>query len=424
MRKMLTVAVAVAALGWGCGDKQGGETPAKGATSQAASQAAGSAAPSAAKDALGKAAASAATQIKGVDPLIDAAKGVEALAKGDGQGITVEAYEALMLKLTECEVTDSGIDRKCPAYKALRETRKNRGTLVKDWGGAMAGLGKKHIAHAHPAVRIQAASLMGSIFGTSADSQNLIIDAAKAEKHPEVLKQMLRTVASAIAKNDAVRELMLANAGHADPKVRMEVVSALTSTWAKGTTDTLEKAMELVEKDPEADVRNYACRRLGERADERVLPLLTKLTKTPGEDGKRYSACFRGIISMWSSPVAHAKPSEQAYRLTLALLKKTPRSNVHPPWTAIPAMEWAKQARFQENAPWFKKQALIDVLGSVVGDKDANWLARSSGVDAMTKLGAQKADLEKAKAAYGKADPVGTDKRIVDKLDKAIAELK
>ncbi|MCA9547245.1 MAG: HEAT repeat domain-containing protein [Myxococcales bacterium] len=424
MYRVLITALAAAALAVACGDKKPAEGGSAAAPASQAESAAKSAAPKG-TNTLGSAATSAAANIKGAEALAAAAADVEALTKKGEQGVTVEEYEKLLLALSACAVENSGIDRKCEAYKALREARKNRGTLVKDWGGAMAGLGKKHIGHESPAVRIQAASLMGSIFGTSQDSQDVIIAAAKAEKHPEVLKQMLRTVASSIAKNEAVRELMLANAEHADPKVRMEVVSALTSTWAKGTTGTLEKAMEMVEKDADGDVQNYACRRLGERADERVLPLLLKLTKEPGEDGKRYSACFRGLISMWSSPVAHKTPSEKAYKATLALLKKTPRSNVHPPWTAIPAMEWAKQERFQENAPWFKAPELVAVLGAVVTDKDANWLARSSGVDAMVKLGATKADFEKAAKAYADAkDKPGTDKRILEKLEKAIAAAK
>lgn len=420
MRRMYGACLAMAlTFSVGCsGEKKPAEpeqkTPASAAQS-AAAQAPTSKAPASALKVEAKP-----PKIKGADQLIEAAQDVKALADNKAKGVTVEAYEALLLKLNTCQVTPNGIDRKCEAYKALRQARKNRGTQVKDWGGAMAGLGRKHIKHTHPAVRIQAASLMGSIFGTSEQSQGVLIEAAKTEKDAGVLKQLLRTLASSIGKNEAVKALMMANADHADDKVRMEVISALTSPWAKGTTDTLEKAMALVEKDPKPDVRNYACRRLGERADERVLPLLTKLTRSPGKDGKLYSACFRGIIAMWSSPVAHAKPSKRAYELTLKLLKRTPRSSQHPPWTAIPAMEWARQKRFRDNAPWFKPKALVAVLGQIVGDKQANWLARSSGVDAMKKLGATQADFAKLEAAYaGAKDTPGTDKRIWEKIQKA-----
>jgi hypothetical protein len=428
MRNRFGAILAVAlTLTLGCNEKtpsDGG--PAKQASSQAASVAspASGAASTAtnAKAELGKGLGEA---TKTTTELVEAAKEVKALAENKTPGVTVEAYEALLLKLSDCAVTGSGIDRKCDAYKALRQARKNRGTLVKDWGGAMAGLGRKHISHANPAVRIQAASLMGSIFGTSADSQTLLIKAATGEKHPEVLKQILRTLASSIGKNPAIKDLLLSQADHANDKVRMEVVSGLTSTWAKGTTGTLEKAMEMVEKDTSNDVRNYACRRLGERADERVLPLLKKLTKAPGDNPKLYSACFRGLIAMWSSPVAHAKPSKKAYQLTLKLLAKKPRSSAHPPWTAIPAMEWAKQKRFSDNAPWFKRADLVAVLGKIVADKKANWLARSSGVDAMRKLGASQADFAKLEAIYaGAKDTPGTDKRIYEKIKKAGSQAK
>ena len=340
------------------------------------------------------------------------AKQIGAALKNKGPGLTEAQFEALLIGLKDCEVKDNGIDRKCPAYKAYREGRKNRGTLVKDWGGMLSGMGRKHIKNTAPAVRIQAANLMGSIFGSSKESQAAIITAAKSEAHPRVLKAMLRSISSSIAKNDDVRKLMLLKADHPDKKVRMEVVGSLTSSWARGTKGTLEKAMSMVEKDAAPEVRQYACRRLGERADERALPLLKTLT-AKSDDEKLYSACVRGVIAMWSSPVPHKAPSEAAFKHTLTLFKKTPRSKAHPPWTSISAVEWAAKKRFQEAAPWYKNDELVAVLMDVVKDRKANWLARTGAVDALKRLGATPVQFGELAKSYADAAGKPRDRKSV-----------
>ncbi|MEZ4471031.1 MAG: hypothetical protein R3F60_09585 [bacterium] len=429
MRRLAIAALALTGL-WGCGDKTATPTGEKAAAeSKAPGSTAAAIATQGAKSPVtpelaGKV-ANAAEQLKGgkqlTGALADGAAAAQGLAQG-GEGVSAEELEKLLLALSACKVDDAGIERDCEANKAWREARKNRGTLIKDWGGMMATLGQKHIKNESPAVRIQAASLMGSIFGASNDSQGAIIEAAKVESDPQVLKAMLRAVASSIKKNDAVRELALSQAGHADEKVRMEVISALTSSWAKDTEGTLEKALEMTEKDPSAEVRIYACRRLGERADERALPLLTKLTADHKADPKLYSACVRGLIAMWSAPVPHKEPSEKAYKATLALLKQKPRDEALPPWTAISAVEWAAKERFQQAAPWYKKDELVGALADLAADRQSNWLARTAAIDAMKRLGAEAADFEKLKKSYADVkDKPGTDKHVLDKIEKVIA---
>lgn len=423
-----TMALTVALLGFGCADKPTSDAK-KAPTSKAP---ASNAAP---KEAAVKSAASLpvvaltkkAGQLKAGKQLLQLGKDVKnvgAALKTGGPGLTEAQFEALLLGLSKCEVKDNGIDRKCPAYKEYREGRKNRGTLVKDWGGMLSAMGRKHIKHKSPAVRIQAAGLMGSIFGSSKESQSAIVTAAKNEQHPRVLKAMLRSVSSSIKKNDDVRQLMLANAKHADQKVRMEVVGSLTSSWAKDTEGTLEKAMEMVEKDPAIEVQQYACRRLGERADARALPLLKKLTAKPS-DSKLYSACVRGVIAMWSAPVPHKAPSKEAYEYTLKLFKKTPRSDSHPPWTAISAVEWASKKKFQAAAPWFKLSDLNGALIDIAKDRNAKWLTRTGAVDALKRLGATPAQFEALKTAYASAgSKPGTDKHVLDKIEKALGQAK
>ncbi|MGK0360508.1 MAG: hypothetical protein ACI9U2_002821 [Bradymonadia bacterium] len=422
---LLTTSLAIGGLcvGLGCDAKPKGDaTSAKSVASTAKSAATGSVAGAASTKKLNVLNLAKGTKVgKDLINLGKDVKGIGAGLKSKGPGLTEAQFETLLLGLKDCEVKDSGIDRKCEAYKAYREGRKNRGTLVKDWGGMLSGMGRKHIKNTAPAVRIQAANLMGSIFGSSKESQAAIITAAKSEAHPRVLKAMLRSISSSIAKNDDVRKLMLDKASHPDQKVRMEVVGSLTSSWARGTEGTLEKAMEMVEKDAAPEVRQYACRRLGERADARALPLLKTLTAS-ATDEKLYSACVRGVIAMWSSPVPHKAPSEDAFKHTLALFKKTPRSKSHPPWTSISAVAWASKKRFQDAAPWYKNAELVAVLMDVVKDRQANWLARTGGVDALKRLGATPAQFgELAKSYADAAGKPSTDKHVLDKIMKVTA---
>lgn len=418
MRTVLTTLLTVSMLfAFGCDKKDGEAAPTDKATEAAKK---GAEAAKATTDKAGEAVAEAAKNIKGADKLAEAAKDLKGLTK-DGPELTIEAYEALLVGLSACEVKERGIDSKCEAYKKFNEARRNRNTLLKGAGGALAGLGRKHIKNESPAVRMQAAQLMGSLFGASKESQGAIIEAAKSEKDPAVLTAMLRSVSSSIGKNPELKDLLMANAGHAEADVRKAVVQAFTSTWAKGTEGTLEKAMEMVEKDPSPDVQQQACRRLGARADEQVLPLLEKLTADSKKDPKLYSACMSGLIGMWASPIPHETPSEKAYNLTLKRFAAKPRTETQPPWTAISSLGWAKNEKFQASAAWYKPAAVQAALVDLVKDRDSNWLGRTSAVDTLKKLGADNAVLEDLQKAYADSkDKPGPDKHVLDKINKAL----
>ncbi len=367
-----------------------------------------------------KALANAAGKIKGTEQLINAGKDLTGAAKGvaqGGPGLTVEQYEGLMLGLSVCPVTETGIDRKCDAWKALRDGRKKGRTSLKSFSGQMSGLGKKHIKHNSPAVRMHAASLMGGFFGSSKENQAVVVAAAKAEKDPAVLYYMIRSVGSAIAKNPSVRELILANTGHSSERVRIETGTWLTSTFAADAPGTLERAMEMIEKDASDRVKSSVCSNLGRRGDERVMPLLAKHTKDP--NSPLYVACLRGLIGSWASPVPHKQPSQKGYVLTLKRLRATPRTDKRPAWAAISGMRWAKKPELAQRASWFKKDEVVAVLSAVVKDKNSNWLARTSAIDVMGALGADKAKFDALRKEY--ADSKGTNAHVLKKIDKALA---
>lgn len=437
-RRLIAVALATSLTGLaGCGKKESNSTEsgqqAKAAGEKAAEgkAAEGKAAEGkAGEKALAEGVAKAAGEIKGANEAIDAAKsatGTAAAMLKPGEAPTPEMLEKLLVGLSACELTERGIDRKCEAWVAFDAARKSsRSAAVKNLGGIYADLGRKHIKHEHPAVRLQAASMMGSIFGASKDSQGVLIEAAKTEQDPRVLREMIRAVGSSVGKNPAVKELLLATAGNKDDKVRIEVVSWLTSSWADKTEGTLEKAMEIAEQDTSDDVKRFACKRLGERGDERALPLLKKMTdvKNPKvlEDDRMFSACFEGVIAMWSAPVPHKTPSEAAYKHTLALLtSKKARGDKNPPWTVFSRLRWAKKPKFQEAAGWYKGADVQKALSDIVMDRKTNWMARTGAVDTMKELGAEKAAFEKLAKAYEGAER--QDAHVLKKIEKVLASL-
>ncbi|MFN3201174.1 MAG: HEAT repeat domain-containing protein [Bradymonadia bacterium] len=440
-RRLITVALATSLLALGgCGQKSDtpkkdtktGETAQKAASDKA--KAAGDKATEVAKTA-GDAAKAGAEKAAGdvakgaqgaLEAAADAKKTAAAMLK-PGEAPTPEQFEALLLGLTACEVTERDIDRKCDAWKAYDAARKaGRKAAMKNLGGLYASLGKKHISHEHPAVRLQSASMMSSIFGASEDSQQALVAAAKAEKDARVLRAMIRAMGSSVGKNEGVRALLLETAQHADEKVRIEVVSWLTSSWAQGTEGTLEKAMDIVKSDTSEDVRRFACKRLGERGDERALPLLKKMTDAKQaenlKDPRMFASCFEGIIAMWSAPVPHKAPSKAAYTHTLALLKdKAHRDEKNPPWTVFSRLRWAKKPKFQEAAPWYKAADVHKVLNDIIVDRKTNWMARTGAVDTLKDLGGDKKVFEKLKKSYKGAEK--QDAHVLKKIEKALSSL-
>ncbi|GMT50035.1 MAG: hypothetical protein IEMM0008_1574 [bacterium] len=349
------------------------------------------------------------------EQLKDAKSTLDGLAK-DGKGISTEEYEKYMLKLADCTLTDNGIDRKCEAYKTFNKARKNRNTMIKNWGGFLSKLGHKYIKHESPAVRYQAVKLTSSFFGSSTKTQEIIIEAAKDEKEPTILRAMARSVGSKI-KNPAVKDLLMKLSKHDNERVRMEALGWMGTSFANDTKGTLERLMEAVDKDSSMKVRVYACQRLGRRADDRAMKTFNKYLGDPKRKDTLYNGCFKGLITMWSYAVPHKKPSHKAYQLTIKLLNRKPRSEKQPPWAVISYVDWAKKPAFQQRAKWFKKKTLIKALMSVAKDRKANWMARTAAVRSMEKLGAAKDKFKALQKAYANMK-AGVDSHVLKEINK------
>ena len=328
-----------------------------------------------------------------------------------GGPISAAEYEKLILAHASCKVTDNGIDSKCDAVKNLR-ARTKRGQLAKGVLGGNAGLGRKLIGHEAPAVRIKAANMMGSMLGTASKSQDVIVEAAAKEKHPGVLKAMIRTVRNDGAKNEKVGKMLLGFADHDNAMIRKEAVYALSSSWNKELEGGPEKLISMMKDDKDMEVRKAACEYAGGLGDEKL-----------------WGDCFEGLVSMWADYPLYGTSNQDAYKLTLKLMNDKPRTENIPPWTAMSEFGHLgsttnkKVGEWKSKATWYKEDDVKKALSAIVADGDANWMARTGATKSLAKLGTSKADLEKLRKGLGDK-PTGKDSHVAKELDKAIAAAK
>jgi hypothetical protein len=356
---------------------------------------------------------------------------IESFLNDNSKSLTPDLYEKLVLALETCTVSDDhGIDYKCPALKNLEKAR-NRNTSLKDLVGASSSIGKKHIGHTSPAVRLQSARMMGSIFGSNNDTQALILEAAAKEKEPAVLKTMINVVGSRHKGNDGITELLMKNAEHANEKVRMESLGWFVSSWSEGLPKTFDKVLEHLDKDPSMNVRAYLCGSLFRSYDMRALDKFEKYLNAKDTPKELFSGCWNGAIGAWTGFPLPDKPQKRAYDLTLKILNTKPRTQDRPPWSGISTLRAAKtefkptdsfgNAWLGKVKDWYKKDKLIAGLESLATDDQANWMARTGALDVMQELGAPKATfegLQKKYAAAATGDNSMVKKRIEDLLKK------
>ena len=168
--------------------------------------------------------------------------------------------------------------------------------------------------------------------------------------------------------------------------------------------------MEAVEKDPSPRVRELACKRLGNRADERALPLLEKMTASPGDTRE-------------SAKLAGKENTQILYEMTMKILNQTPRNENTPPWNVMPNLGWVGRPGFADAAPWFKNDELQATLVRLVADRNAHWMARTGAVTTLKRLGAPKQTFEQLAAGY--QDVImspGVDKNVLTALNKAMLD--
>lgn len=349
---------------------------------------------------------------------------LQAFLKDENAPLTPEIEEKLLVAMKDCKVSDTGIDSGCQEYKNWNSAR-GRKTATKQLLGGSNNLGTRHIGDESPAVRLKSAELMGSLFGTEANSQKVLVEAANKEQVPGVLTAMIRSVGSRHKQNPDINALLLKNADHPSEAVRGEALSWFTTSFG-GVPGTFEKVVEKIDKDPSVKLRGRLCARLYGSSDERALVTINKYLSAKDTPEELFRGCWDGMIATWTGFPNPEKPLAKGYELTMKMLNTTPRTKQRPPWTGMSSLRAAKtdikptdtfgQAWLTKVKPFYKKEKLVAALEGVAADTNTEWMARTGALETMKELGDAKESLLRLQKKYATLDK-GDDNLVKKKID-------
>jgi hypothetical protein len=316
--------------------------------------------------------------------------------------------ERLLLSVATCRFDASGIDAACGEHRKLQHALQ---------GGRDQGprLGLRHLGHPSPVVRVAATGLLRPVFRSQPEALAAVARAAQADRDPSVRAALINAVGTR-AKEPPVSGLLLRTADDPDEGVRVESVGWLSSRWGKNAPGAAEKVIEKMIKDPSLKVRRAACGYAGRMsAADKVLPVLEKLTARP-EDPQLYASCMHALVELWNPRRGTDPPSPAAYALSVARLRRTPRSQDQPPWEVI-----ADFGRTPRGAPtWYRPQEVVKVLAEIAVDEKAHAVARSGAALALGELKAV-ARLQQIRTALG-ARPDSDSEGVIRAVDEGLAK--
>ncbi len=335
------------------------------------------------------------------------------------RGVAPEGtLERRVLDLASCELEGYQIVDTCGAMRSLSQELAVPGGSKE----LSLALGTSLLRHRAPAVRIEAAKLMGS----DAASRLAIVDSARREAVPAVRQAYVRILADEGARLPPVAQFLLESADHATAAVRLDALDAITSPANRGMAGGAAKIIAMVERDPDASVRRTACSRGGKLGDAMLVPMYTAQTATTN-DPQLYAACMEGLVAMFHNHPVFDTASEPAYRLFLERLQMQPRSEQSPPWSVMSTFcyfshdaDLDKLAAWKQRATWFDANEVKRVITGVINDKATSWEARTAAVESLVGLGATKEELAALRVSYNPKDPV--DRRVLAKIDSALGE--
>ena len=325
--------------------------------------------------------------------------------------------EKLVVDLETCGLEGYQITSTCPAMIALTAELSHRAPGTAQLSVA---LGSRLLAHRAPAVRVQAAAMLG------ADGANAIVDAARRESDDRVREAMLHTLAPSAATNPRVGAFLLESTQHVAPAVRAQALAALTLPENRRVPGGAARVLAMAERDPDPALRREACTAGGKLGDPSFVPFYERLTGS-ATDPDLYAACMEGVVAMFHNAPAFDTANEAAYRLFLQRISAQPRSEHMPPWQAMSAFcydsreaDLAKLAAWRRTATWFDAAEVKAALTSVISDRATSWKARAAAIESMVGLGATKAELKALEAGYASGSDEG-DARVLATLDRASA---
>ena len=234
-----------------------------------------------------------------------------------------------------------------------------------------------------PQVRGYALSLMPSFTGVSSKNLDRAKELIKTEEDEYVLYNATKALSNEAKSSPEIAEFLIKMTKHKNPLIRKAAASAIGNSWSEGVEGATEAIITLM-NDEDKEVRKVACKYSGKLHDEAVIDPLVQILNNP-DDADLHGDCVDGLTYLWYDYPFFEQTSEKAYNATLDYLKKTPRTENVPAWTAVGAFKTTSTQdsfkQWKEKATYFNTDELYNVMVEIVKDPEANYLARTAAMD-------------------------------------------
>lgn len=310
--------------------------------------------------------------------------------------------EKLVVDLAPCRLEGYQITSTCPAMETLTAELRHPGTAHE----LSLALGGKLLVHGAPAVRLEAATLLGS----DAASRDAVVDAARREPDLHVREAMIRILAADGARYPRVGAFLLDSAQHGSREIRTQALAALTLPANRQLPGAADRVLAMAERDPDPALRQAACRVGGALGTALWIPFYERVTASSDEP-ELYTACMEGVVSMFLEPPRN----EAAYRLFLRRITESPSK---APWQVMSVFCYTHE--WKQPPAWFDTMEVKTAMIAVITDRAASWQAREAAIESMVGLGASRDELKALEAGYSPKD--NSDRLVLAKLDSALAE--
>ena len=242
---------------------------------------------------------------------------------------------------------------------------------------------EKIIKSESPQVRGYALTLMPSLIGVSSKNLELAKELIKNETNDYVLYQATKALSNEAKSGKEIADFLIKMAEHQNAKIRTAAAGALGNSWSEGVEGAVQTVIKLM-NDTDKDVRKVACRNAGKLNDESVIEPLVQILNN-SDDADIHGSCIEGLVTLWYDYPFFKKNSEKAYNATMDYLKKTPRTDKVPAWTAVGSFKTTStQSSFTEwkqKATYFNTDDLYNIMVDIIKDENANYLSRTSAID-------------------------------------------
>lgn len=242
---------------------------------------------------------------------------------------------------------------------------------------------EKLLTSEYPQVRGYGISLITSLTGVSSNNLELAKNLIAKETDPYVLYKATEALSNEAKSSKEVADFLIKMASHENAKIRVKAAYALGNSWSKGVDGALDTILKLM-NDTDMDVRKAACKNSGKLEDEAVIEPLVKILNNPDE-ADLHGSCVDGLVTLWYDYPFFKKKSEKAYNATMNYLKKTPRTDKVPAWTAVGSFKvTSTQDAFKtwkQEATYFKEDEIYNIMVDIIKDANANYLARTSAIE-------------------------------------------